>query len=89
MRPLAPVRPVHPLRLASLAASPYAEAKGTKIPPYARNDMGPFHAGFVMVSDPRPKHTLSHLSIFGEQIQPPVRLLFSDLRKSHGEQKND
>ena len=39
--------------------------------------------------DPRPKHTLSHLSIFGEQIQPRVRLLFSDLRKSHGEQKND
>ena len=34
VRPL----PVHPLRLASLAASPYAGAKGTEIPRYARND---------------------------------------------------
>ena len=30
----------HPLRLASLAASPYAEAKVTEIPRSARNDMG-------------------------------------------------
>ena len=38
--PLARPIPVHPLRLASLAASPYAGAKGTEIPRFARNDSG-------------------------------------------------